>query len=209
MGEFSSRRLPPLKLPDPLGLLGRLGLSSGKAARLCGVTRRQLSYWAAQGAIELNGVRKSARPRYGWDCLARVLLLKQVRDQGRGVRRAKRAMQEFLRPERWPSEEWSAEQRMQFLGQQAQRLQAAAKRLRYLTLQKRRGDGGQGCARLEEDLAALAGWLQRARQGWASALGRENGFLADIDTCRRVALFADLLEARIAAALRPARTDEG
>lgn len=202
MGEVSGRRSPPLKSPDPLSLLGRLGLSSGKAARLCGITRRQLSYWAAQGAIELQGRNDGARPRFGWESLARILLLKQVRDQGRGVRRAKKAMQEFLHHGRWPADEWSVEQRMEFLRRQAERLQAAATRMRELALQQQGGDGGEQDADLQCEIATLAVWLQRARQGWAAAIGRENGFLADIDTCRRVALFADLLEFRIAAALR-------
>jgi DNA-binding transcriptional MerR regulator len=202
VGDTSGRRSPPLKSPDPLSVLSRLGLSSGKAAELCGVTRRQLSYWTTQGAVEPAGERNGSRPRYGWESLARVLMLKQVRDQGRGVRRAKRVLEEFLRRVSRPCEEWSPDERMEFLGRQAQRLEKAAEWLRGLAVaEQRSANGGRANAALQDELARLACWMQRARQSWAGAVSRESGLLADIDACRRVALFADLLEIRIGSAI--------
>ena len=80
---------------QPAEVLGRLRLTAGKAAELCGVSRRQLCYWTDKGIIPCrNGGRSPDAPRriYDFAGLRKALMLKRLMDEGRGLRRAVREL---------------------------------------------------------------------------------------------------------------------
>jgi len=79
----------------PPPVFGRLRLTAGKAAELCGVTRRQLCYWTDKGIIPCcNGgaERGSSRRIYDFAGISKALMLKRLMDEGRGLRRAVREL---------------------------------------------------------------------------------------------------------------------
>jgi len=210
LGKARLAGVSDLKAPDPLNILNRLALSTGKAARLCGVTRRQLGYWLAQGALGGSVLQNGGRARYGWPSLARILALKQIRDRGSGVRRAKQVLGQIAQTAVMPSDDWTQAQRMDFLAHQAQRLEAVGARMRALALNGRTGSAGPRCAtgvRLPpssqdsaargEDLLHLAEWLVASRQGWAADLGGDRAPSGDVERWQRIGLFLDLLEASL------------
>jgi DNA-binding transcriptional MerR regulator len=209
-----------LKPPDPLNILNRLALSTGKAARLCGVTRRQLGYWLAQGALGGSVLQNGRRARYGWPTLARILALKQIRDRGKGVRRAKQVLEQMAQVGTVPSSDWSQAQRMDFLARQAQRLEAVSARMRALALNGRSGSAGPRCATgvrvplnsqdsvpRGEDLLRLSEWLAASRQGWAAELSSDRAPSSDVERCQRIGLFLDLLEASLTAMMPAGQCD--
>lgn len=72
-------------------LLSRLNLNAHSAARVCGVSVRQLTYWSDRGLIPTAGAR-----RYGIATLNKVLLIKQALGQGYTLQRAVRLVEERL-----------------------------------------------------------------------------------------------------------------
>ena len=76
-------------------IFGRLRLTAGKAAELCGITRRQLCYWTDKGIIPCctgGNDRDPLRRIYDFNGLSKVLMLKRIMDEGRGLRRAVREL---------------------------------------------------------------------------------------------------------------------
>ena len=61
-------------------LLERLELGIGQAARLCGVSIRQLSYWTDKGII--NPSARGSSRTYDYPAIIKVCLIKQGLDQG-------------------------------------------------------------------------------------------------------------------------------
>jgi len=73
----------------------RLRLTAGKAAELCGITRRQLCYWTDKGIIPCVSGGNTAdisRRIYDLNGLCKALVLKRLMDEGRGLRRAVREL---------------------------------------------------------------------------------------------------------------------
>jgi DNA-binding transcriptional MerR regulator len=87
---------------DPEELLTHLQLTTGKAAEFCDISRRQLCYWTDKGIIDtLEGEEEDfsedgARRVYDFTALRRVLLIKQLLEQGRGLKRATREVETFV-----------------------------------------------------------------------------------------------------------------
>jgi len=76
-------------------IFGRLRLTAGKAAELCGITRRQLCYWTDKGIIPCctgGNNRDPLRRIYDFNGLSKALMLKRIMDEGRGLRRAVREL---------------------------------------------------------------------------------------------------------------------
>ena len=87
---------------DPEELLLGLKLTTGKAAEFCDISRRQLCYWTDKGIIEtMEGEgedlsEEGARRVYDFTALRKVLLIKQLLEQGRGLKRATREVESYL-----------------------------------------------------------------------------------------------------------------
>jgi DNA-binding transcriptional MerR regulator len=87
---------------DPEELLEGLKLTTGKAAEFCDISRRQLCYWTDKGIVEtIEGdaddiSEEGSRRVYDFLALRKVLLIKQLLEQGRGLKRATREMESHL-----------------------------------------------------------------------------------------------------------------
>lgn len=88
---------------DPEELLQGLKLTTGKAAEFCDISRRQLCYWTDKGIIEtledegeVEGDESGARRVYDFMALRKVLLIKQLLEMGRGLKRATREAEFYL-----------------------------------------------------------------------------------------------------------------
>lgn len=87
---------------DPEELLQNLKLTTGKAAEFCDISRRQLCYWTDKGIVdtvegdEEEFGEEGARRVYDFTALRRVLLIKQLLEQGRGLKRATREVEGYL-----------------------------------------------------------------------------------------------------------------
>jgi DNA-binding transcriptional MerR regulator len=130
---------PRVHSPDPTDsqrIILRLVLSAGKAAELCGISRRQLCYWTDKGVVEAVGEDEaSAAPRraYTLAALYRVTLIKREIDRGHSLHRAAQEVDRRLgaRAQRQRELlEGSPAQREEFLIGHAERLREVAGRLR-------------------------------------------------------------------------------
>ena len=88
---------------DPEELLQGLKLTTGKAAEFCDISRRQLCYWTDKGIIETleedgesDDGENGARRVYDFTALRKVLLIKQLLEMGRGLKRATREAEFYL-----------------------------------------------------------------------------------------------------------------
>jgi DNA-binding transcriptional MerR regulator len=89
---------------DAEELLYGLKLTTGKAAEFCDISRRQLCYWTDKGIIETvegdldsdDGSEDGTRRVYDFTALRKVLLIKQLLEQGRGLKRATREVESYL-----------------------------------------------------------------------------------------------------------------
>lgn len=123
---------------DPEELLQNLQLTTGKAAEFCDISRRQLCYWTDKGivdTVEGDGEdygEEGARRVYDFTALRRVLLIKQLLEQGRGLKRATREVESYL--QLLHDEELKADadrrQREDTLQRQTERLEALADQVR-------------------------------------------------------------------------------
>jgi DNA-binding transcriptional MerR regulator len=92
-GSFDSSLVVPLI--NRTEVFRRLRLTAGKAAELCGITRRQLCYWTDKGIIPCVSGGNTAdisRRIYDLNGLCKALALKRLMDEGRGLRRAVREL---------------------------------------------------------------------------------------------------------------------
>jgi len=125
----------------PDAVLGRLRLTAGKAAELCGVTRRQLCYWTDKGIIPCCGSpkgRDSSRRIYDFGGVCKTMMLKRLMDEGRGLRRAVRELRARWRESPVTADEdpdlghehslLSQAERLARLGDKARQLSAARER---------------------------------------------------------------------------------
>jgi len=125
---------------DPFALLEKLQLTTGKAAEFCGVSRRQLCYWTDKGIISSinegdGGEDEASRRVYDFPALCKVLLIKQVLQQGRGLKRASKEIVSYLEERRRQGNEvmsTTAEKREDYLLTQAQRLEDITARIRKM-----------------------------------------------------------------------------
>jgi DNA-binding transcriptional MerR regulator len=152
----------PLQPIEPYALLKNLQLTTGKAAELCGVSRRQLCYWTDTGIIsategeEEDGSDPAARRSYDFDALHRVLLIKRALEQSAGLRRAAREVDHYLTQRRLRAEELAnsiAQKREEFLTEQADKLETIVSQIRQLAPQLNDRDqlleeDAQACLRL-------------------------------------------------------------
>lgn len=88
---------------DPEELLQGLKLTTGKAAEFCDISRRQLCYWTDKGIVEtleddgeIDDGESGARRVYDFTALRKVLLIKQLLEMGRGLKRATREAEYYL-----------------------------------------------------------------------------------------------------------------
>jgi len=85
----------PVDLLEPVDLAGgvdRLELSVGQVSAMAGISRTQLDYWTKRARIPTRG--KTQR-RYDSDAFRLVLLIKQGKDKGLGLRAAIEAAGRF------------------------------------------------------------------------------------------------------------------
>jgi len=82
--------------------LGRIELSSGDLVRLCGITPRQVAYWAEHGYIPHETAEMGDRGRlkyiFGLDAVVKIHLIKQALDKGLGLKEAVSAAEDFIKP---------------------------------------------------------------------------------------------------------------
>jgi DNA-binding transcriptional MerR regulator len=64
-------------------LLDKLRLSIGEAARVTGVSVRQLSYWTQKGLVRASGA--PGKKRYDFRSLERIVLIKRHLNEGYGL----------------------------------------------------------------------------------------------------------------------------
>lgn len=123
---------------DPEELLQNLQLTTGKAAEFCDISRRQLCYWTDKGIVEtIEGDgedlgEEGTRRVYDFSALRRVLLIKQLLEQGRGLKRATREVESYL--QQLDDEELKPEAdrrtREEMLQHQTERLERIAEQVR-------------------------------------------------------------------------------
>ena len=182
---------------DPFALLEKLQLTTGKAAEFCGVSRRQLCYWTDKGIIsslsdnaEVEGEDEASRRVYDFPSLSKVLLIKQVLQQGRGLKRASKEITNFLEERKRQGAEVmtaTAEKRENFLLAQAQRLEDATARVRKLLPE----------VRSRSRLLQLAGELAPLRELAAMAVEGPVTLQENPKACLQLAAVLDQLEARL------------
>lgn len=124
---------------DPEELLQGLKLTTGKAAEFCDISRRQLCYWTDKGIIETleddsegDGEESGARRVYDFTALRKVLLIKQLLEMGRGLKRATREAEFYLQQMEDEMLEPDADRRAyeEMLQQQTERLLVLADQVR-------------------------------------------------------------------------------
>jgi DNA-binding transcriptional MerR regulator len=77
--------MPPLTPPDRGALWVALALTKTQLAALCGLTVRQVTYWAAQGYLPAAPAHPE---RYNGNAIDLALLIKQGLERGLPLRRA-------------------------------------------------------------------------------------------------------------------------
>jgi DNA-binding transcriptional MerR regulator len=146
MSERKRGQAAALRPVEPAQTLEKLRLTAGKAAELCGVSRRQLCYWADTGIIsgleaeegeqaEGEKEKDGSRRIYDFPALEKVMLIKQALDDGPGLRRAAQEVSEYLAGRREKAKELVSsfgEQRESFLLEQGEQLEKLARRARNL-----------------------------------------------------------------------------
>lgn len=70
-------------------IAARVDFSTEQVARMCGVSRRQLAYWAQKGIIPADG-------KYDLGTVEKVSLIRQALDRGRTLRQAVRYVETRL-----------------------------------------------------------------------------------------------------------------
>ena len=123
---------------DPEELLMNLKLTTGKAAEFCDISRRQLCYWTDKGIVdtvegdEEEFGEEGARRVYDFTALRRVLLIKQLLEQGRGLKRATREVESFLQQMQEEGLKTDADRRTRedALQRQTERLETIAEQVR-------------------------------------------------------------------------------
>ncbi len=123
---------------DPEELLLGLKLTTGKAAEFCDISRRQLCYWTDKGIIEtMEGDgedfgEEGTRRVYDFVALRKVLLIKQLLEQGRGLKRATREVEGCIQQSREDELRQDADRRTreEFLQHQTERLETLAEHVR-------------------------------------------------------------------------------
>lgn len=131
-------RVRPLSPIDPYRVITGLTLTAGKAAELCGISRRQLSYWADKGIIEAisedgAGTLDASRRLYDLAAVYRAMLIKRELDRGNSLHHAVQEVDRVLREHTEREREVvaaSPADREQFLIKQAGRLVQIVHRLR-------------------------------------------------------------------------------
>jgi len=120
-------------------LLQGLKLTTGKAAEFCDISRRQLCYWTDKGIIETledEGESESdesgARRVYDFMALRKVLLIKQLLEMGRGLKRATREAEFYLQQMDEELLDTDADRRIceEMLQQQTERLLVISEQVR-------------------------------------------------------------------------------
>ncbi|MHB9132326.1 MAG: MerR family transcriptional regulator [Armatimonadota bacterium] len=125
---------------DPEELLLGLKLTTGKAAEFCDISRRQLCYWTDKGIVETimgeeeddDAGGEGTRRVYDFTALERVLLIKQLLEQGRGLKRATREVESHLQQKDDEDLKPDADRRTreELLQRQTERLETIAERVR-------------------------------------------------------------------------------
>jgi len=96
MAEVSHERPGSSVRPvDFSELLERLELGIGQAARLCGVSIRQLSYWTDKGVIK--PIERGSSRTYDYAAIVKVCLIKQGLDRGYSLEGAVAEAEAFLK----------------------------------------------------------------------------------------------------------------
>lgn len=134
MAELPAERPPSSVRPvDFSKLLERLELGIGQAARLCGVSIRQLSYWTDKGIIK-PAAQGSSRT-YDYSAILKVCLIKQGLDHGYSLEGAVAEAEAFLEREDQQKKQLSATPEVEL----RKLLLARADRVRELADRVRRG----------------------------------------------------------------------
>jgi len=124
---------------DPEELLQGLKLTTGKAAEFCDISRRQLCYWTDKGIVdtleddgESDGDDSGARRVYDFTALRKVLLIKQLLEMGRGLKRATREAEFYLQQLEDDQLQANADRRAceEMLQQQTERLLGISEQIR-------------------------------------------------------------------------------
>lgn len=128
-------------------LLERLRLSVGEAARVTGVSVRQLSYWTQKGLVRAIGT--PGKKRYDFRALERIALIKRHLNEGYGL---EEAAKEADRWQRAAHRLVSAEEPQQVI---AQRLAELEELVGYLRRRLAQGAPQAQLAATASRLAAL------------------------------------------------------
>ena len=155
MAEAKAKKKPEVRPVDFGALVERLRLGIGQAARVCGVSIRQLSYWTEKEIIK--PADDSRARSYDYAAIEKVCLIKQLLDQGFSLEGAVAEVEAYLRQreeERQRAELVSEDQLEEVVLAQAGKLQELAERIRRgLRTYRVSGDLGR--------LAASMGGLEK------------------------------------------------
>ena len=184
---------------EPSELLKSLELTTGKAAEFCGISRRQLCYWTDTGIIAAiendddSDKDNAARRTYDFGALHKVLLMKRSLEDSAGLRRAARAVDQYLSQRDRAAGELAdsiEQKREEFLTEQADNLEAVVSQIQQLIPQLR--DHHQ----LLEFYRALDWLVEVAERVQAGEVLLEE----DAQACLRLAALIDQAEAKLESA---------
>jgi len=179
----SSLAIPPIHRAE---VFRRLRLTAGKAAELCGITRRQLCYWTDKGIIPCVAGGSTAdvsRRIYDLNGLSKALVLKRLMDEGRGLRRAVRELKTRWSEPPAPPEEDSGLCDEHSLLTQAERLTRLGDKARHLGAVRERRETLVRLALALQPLAMMAARAcdSRAAVTDAGRSGEIKSLLADAE----------------------------
>lgn len=107
--------------------MSRLRLNAQAAARVCGISARQLTYWRSRGLLPADGKRA-----FSVRTLERAIAIRRLLDQGYTLKRAARLVREGQRRE----PELSSEELRQIAGERLGMLSARVRECRQAVLAK-------------------------------------------------------------------------
>ena len=175
MAEAETKKKAEVSPVDFGDLLERLRLGIGQAARVCGVSIRQLSYWTEKEIIKPTD--DSRARTYDYPAIEKVCLIKQLLDQGFSLEGAVREAEAYLRQrqeERRRLDLLSEDQLEETVLAQAEKLRELADRIRR----------GLRTYRVSGDLGRLAASLT----GLEKLIGFFEANPYTVNTARQIAL---------------------
>lgn len=134
--------------PSLQEVMGKVKFSVEQMSRICGVSRRQLSYWTKKGILTGDG-------GYSLSTLAKVMLIKKELDKRTSLRRAVQKVDEHLGRRAAEARELEVMSDSELRALVVDRLSQVQGRLRQIRLGVHQAGTGTNLRRLASELSAL------------------------------------------------------